>query len=189
VSAFVILYASEIGHRAYEYIEKKQGYFSWFLVEALRGAAANDRGEVTLGGVIDYLQEKVPQRVALDLGKGKAQKPFAVIEGFKANDLVLSFVPQMTRVTQNLPPVGRARTYHSHHPPHPSSKSQPSLPRFDPRLQRLLLSVFKRFSSKRSQWIRLERFSISEWRRPTISRIPTSAWRWFPSLAEPTLWG
>ena len=107
VSAFVILYASEIGHRAYEYIEKKQGYFSWFLVEALRGAAANDRGEVTLGGVIDYLQEKVPQRVALDLGKGKAQKPFAVIEGFKANDLVLSFVPQMPRVTQNLPPVGR----------------------------------------------------------------------------------
>ena len=37
-----------------------------------------------------------------------AQKPFAVIEGFKANDLVLSFVPQMTRVTQNLPPIGRA---------------------------------------------------------------------------------
>lgn len=103
VSAFVILYASEIGHRAYEYIEKKQGYFSWFLVQALQGAAANERGEVTLGGVIDYLQEKVPQRVALDLGKGKAQKPFAVIEGFKANDLVLSFVPQMTRVTQNLP--------------------------------------------------------------------------------------
>ena len=103
VSAFVILYASEIGHRAYEYVEKKQGYFSWFLVEALQGAAANNRGEVTLGGVIDYLQEKVPQRVALDLGRGKAQKPFAVIEGFKANDLVLSFVPQMTRITQNLP--------------------------------------------------------------------------------------
>lgn len=103
VSAFVILYASEIGHRAYEYIEKKQGYFSWFLVEALRGAAANERGEVTLGAVIDYLQDKVPQRVALDLGRGKAQKPFAVIEGFKANDLVLSFVPQMSGVTQNLP--------------------------------------------------------------------------------------
>jgi len=104
VSAFVILYASEIGHRAYEYIEKKQGYFSWFLVEALQGAAANEHGKVTLGGVIDYLQEKVPQRVALDLGRGKAQKPFAVIEGFKANDLVLSFVPQMAKVTQNLPP-------------------------------------------------------------------------------------
>jgi len=100
VSAFVILYASEIGHRAYEYVEKKQGYFSWFLVEALQGAASNERGEVTLGSVIDYLQEKVPQRVALDLGRGKAQKPFAVIEGFKANDLVLSFVPQMTKPSQ-----------------------------------------------------------------------------------------
>ena len=103
VSAFVILYASEIGHRAYEYFEKKQGYFSWFLVEALRGAAANERGEVTLGAVIDYLQEKVPQRVALDLGSGKAQKPFAVIEGFKANDLVLSFVPQMGKATPKVP--------------------------------------------------------------------------------------
>src|SRR5262249_6446229 len=90
---------------AYEYVEKKQGYFSWFLVEALRGAAANAHGEVTLGSVIDYLQEKVPQRVALDLGRGKAQKPFAVIEGFKANDLVLSFVPQMTRVTQARTPT------------------------------------------------------------------------------------
>ena len=56
VSAFVILYASEIGHRAYEYIEKKQGYFSWFLVEALRGATANDRGEVTLGAVRTFTE-------------------------------------------------------------------------------------------------------------------------------------
>ena len=143
VSAFVILYASEIGHRAYEYIEKKQGYFSWFLVEALRGAAANDRGEVTLGGVIDYLQEKVPQRVALDLGKGKAQKPFAVIEGFKANDLVLSFVPQMTRVTQNLPPIGRAENLPQPPPAPPvieksakPAEVRPSVPKVAPiRLQ------------------------------------------------------
>jgi formylglycine-generating enzyme required for sulfatase activity len=124
VSAFVILYASEIGHRAYEYIEKRQGYFSWFLVEALRGAAANDRGEVTLGAVIDYLQEKVPQRVALDLGRGKAQKPFAVIEGFKANDLVLSFVPQMTRVTQNLP-AGRGENLPQPPPQSPLANDKP----------------------------------------------------------------
>ncbi|HYE13810.1 MAG TPA: caspase family protein, partial [Pyrinomonadaceae bacterium] len=90
VEAFVTLYATAIGHRAYEYKEKRQGYFTWALVEALRGAAANDRGEVTLDGLVKYLQERVPKQVQIDLGAGKAQKPFAVIEGYKADELVLS---------------------------------------------------------------------------------------------------
>ncbi len=89
VEAFVTLYATAIGKRAYEYKEKKQGYFTWALVEGLRGAAANDRGEVTLDGLINHLQERVPKQVALDLGKGKVQRPFAVVEGYKADELVL----------------------------------------------------------------------------------------------------
>ncbi|MCI0355408.1 MAG: SUMF1/EgtB/PvdO family nonheme iron enzyme [Acidobacteria bacterium] len=90
ISAFVILYASDIGHRAYEYIEKKQGYFSWFLVEGLKGAAANEKGEVTLAGLVRYLQEQVPRRVLLDLGPGREQKPWAVVDGYKYDELVLS---------------------------------------------------------------------------------------------------
>ncbi|HET9531745.1 MAG TPA: caspase family protein, partial [Blastocatellia bacterium] len=46
VTAFAILYATAVGARAYEYKEKKQGYFTWILVEALKGKAANDQGEV-----------------------------------------------------------------------------------------------------------------------------------------------
>ncbi|HYE14949.1 MAG TPA: hypothetical protein VD968_10955, partial [Pyrinomonadaceae bacterium] len=49
-----------------------------------------DRGEVTLDGLVKYLQERVPKQVQIDLGAGKAQKPFAVIEGYKADELVLS---------------------------------------------------------------------------------------------------
>ena len=90
VQAFATLYATEVGHRAYEYKEKKQGYFTWILVEALRGAAANAKGEVTLAGLVKYLQERVPKRVLQDLGAGKDQKPFAVVEGYRADDLVLS---------------------------------------------------------------------------------------------------
>jgi len=90
VQAFATLYATEVGHRAYEYKEKKQGYFTWILVEALRGGAANEKGEVTLGGLVKYLQERVPKRVLQDLGAGKDQKPFAVIEGYRADELVLS---------------------------------------------------------------------------------------------------
>lgn len=90
VTAFATIYATEIGKRAYELKEKNQGYFTFALIEGLKGAAANDKGDVTLGGLVKYLQEKVPQKVALDLGKGKEQKPFAVIEGYKADELILA---------------------------------------------------------------------------------------------------
>lgn len=90
VEAFATLYATAIGHRAYEYREKKQGYFTYALVEAMKGAANNFKGEVTLGSLIEYMQNSVPQRVALDLGKGKVQKPFAVVEGYKADELVIA---------------------------------------------------------------------------------------------------
>ncbi len=52
VQAFATLYATEVGHRAYEYKEKKQGYFTWVLVEGLRGGAENAKGEVTLAAVL-----------------------------------------------------------------------------------------------------------------------------------------
>ena len=90
VQAFVTLYATEVGHRAYEYKEKKQGYFTYVLVEGLKGGAANEKGEVTLSGLVKYLQERVPKRVLQDLGPGKDQKPFAIVEGYRADDLVVS---------------------------------------------------------------------------------------------------
>lgn len=90
VQAFATLYATEVGHRAYEFKEKKQGYFTWLLVEAMRGGAANEKGEVTLAGLVRYLQERVPKRVLQDLGPGKTQKPFAIIEGYRADELVIA---------------------------------------------------------------------------------------------------
>ncbi len=92
VKAFATLYATAIGSRAYEYKEKKQGYFSWALVEGLKGAAANEKGEVTLNSLVTYLQDQVPRRIGIDLGAGKIQKPYADIKGYKASDLVLSKV-------------------------------------------------------------------------------------------------
>lgn len=90
VQAFATLYATEVGHRAYEYKEKKQGYFTFVLVEGLKGAAANEKGEVTLTGLVKYLQERVPKRVLQDLGPGKDQKPFAIVEGYRADELVIA---------------------------------------------------------------------------------------------------
>jgi formylglycine-generating enzyme required for sulfatase activity len=90
VTAFVTLYATAVGQRAYEYAAKKQGYFTWALVEGMQGAAANERGEVTLSRLIRHVQETVPKRVLLDLGRGALQKPFAVVEGYRADELVIA---------------------------------------------------------------------------------------------------
>jgi len=92
VKAFATLYATAVGYRAYEYKEKKQGYFTWALVEGLKGAAANEKGEVTLQSLLNYLQDQVPKRISLDLGAGKIQRPYADIQGYKASDLVLAKV-------------------------------------------------------------------------------------------------
>lgn len=101
INAFVTLYATEIGQVAYEFKEKKQGYFTWALVEGLKGGAANEQGEITLAGLVKYLQETVPKRVRLDLGGDKNQKPFAVVEGYKADDLVISVVVKGLTATGN----------------------------------------------------------------------------------------
>lgn len=90
VQAFATIYATTVGQRAYEYTEKKQGYFTWAIVEALKGAAANSQGEVTLSELVKFVQDAVPKRIAIDLGGGKQQRPFATIEGYKAEELVLS---------------------------------------------------------------------------------------------------
>ena len=96
VTAFATLYATAVGHRAYEYKEKRQGYFTWELVEGLKGAAANEKGEITLESLIRYVQERVPKHVLADLGSGKEQKPFAEIGGYKADQLVIAVAAPRT---------------------------------------------------------------------------------------------
>jgi hypothetical protein len=90
VEAFATLYATRIGQRAYEYAEKKHGYFTWAIVEALKGGAANARGEITLGSLETFIQNAVPRQIAVDLGQGKDQRPFADVRGYKAAELILA---------------------------------------------------------------------------------------------------
>jgi hypothetical protein len=59
----------------------------------LRGEAANKDGDVTLSNLVSYLQNTIPKRITLDLG-GKSQRPYAVIEGYRADTLVLASAPK-----------------------------------------------------------------------------------------------
>ncbi len=104
VQAFATVYATGIGQRAYEYTEKKQGYFSWAVVEGLKGGAANEKGEVTLSQLVKYVQDTVPKRLAIDLGSTKQQKPFAVIEGYRADELVVAVTNSATNAAGNSTP-------------------------------------------------------------------------------------
>jgi tetratricopeptide (TPR) repeat protein len=104
VQAFATVYATGIGQRAYEYTEKKQGYFSWAVVEGLKGGAANDKGEVTLSQLVKYVQETVPKRLAIDLGSTKQQKPFAVIEGYRADELVVAITNSASNANNSSTP-------------------------------------------------------------------------------------
>jgi tetratricopeptide (TPR) repeat protein len=104
IQAFATVYATGIGQRAYEYTEKKQGYFSWAVVEGLKGGAANEKGEVTLSQLVKYVQDTVPKRLAIDLGSTKQQKPFAVIEGFRADELVVAVTNSATNAANNSTP-------------------------------------------------------------------------------------
>lgn len=90
VIAFAVLYATALGDRAYEYSEKRRGYFSWAITQALSGAAANERGEVTLASLVKYLEDAVPKLVAMEYGARTTQKPFAHIEGYRADELVVA---------------------------------------------------------------------------------------------------
>jgi hypothetical protein len=90
VVAFATLFATAEGQRAYESAEKRQGYFTWAVVEGLKGGAADERGEVTLGGLIRYVQETVPRLVSAELGAVGAQRPFARVEGYRPNELVIA---------------------------------------------------------------------------------------------------
>ncbi len=94
VQAYATFYATAVGQRAYEYTEKNQGYFTWAIVEGLAGAAANEKGEVTLSALVNYVQEVVPKRIAIDLGTGKQQKPFAEVKGYRYDELVIAVSPR-----------------------------------------------------------------------------------------------
>jgi tetratricopeptide (TPR) repeat protein len=66
------------GQSAYEWTEKKRGFFSYFIEKGIGGEAAN-RGKVTLTSLIDYLNESVPQ--AVRQYRNREQTPYTKFEG------------------------------------------------------------------------------------------------------------
>jgi hypothetical protein len=93
IKAFATFMATNVGQQAYESSRKKQGFFTWAFVEGLKGAAANQRGEVTLAGMKSYVQATVTDLVKTEL-RADAQQPDAFFQGYKSEELVISVAPR-----------------------------------------------------------------------------------------------
>lgn len=91
IEAFVTIYAARVGESAYEYFDEDtqqwRGYFSKAIEEGLRGKAADEKGQVTLGRLLDYLDEVVPSR-SFHI-RGVRQVPWKNIAGYRESELVL----------------------------------------------------------------------------------------------------
>lgn len=147
VQAFATVYATAVGEFALEDIVRNRGYFTTAVVEAMAGAAANERGEVTLSALVKYVQEQVPHRVKL-MGGGHEQKPFADIEGFKADDLVIAAVEPRAASVVVTPPNELERMFWS------EIQKSDNPEDFEDYLKRWPQGVFARFASRRIEAIR-----------------------------------
>ncbi len=60
VKAAATLFSCSVGESSYEWQEKSQGFFTYHLISALKGEAANSNGEITLNSLENYLTSQVP---------------------------------------------------------------------------------------------------------------------------------
>lgn len=96
VDAFVTIYATQFGQKAYENRRSNMGYFTEALVEGLKGEAANTTtGEITLSALMQYIKRVVPTRTQLN--EGQKQDPWWGTEGY-AEDLVIARVAPTAKV-------------------------------------------------------------------------------------------
>ena len=90
------LYACSVGERAYEWSEKKHGVFSYYLLEGLKGEAANANGNVTIADLADYTQRKVVDWA--QTYRGKKQTPWLSLQGGSKLILAKNVVKETVKV-------------------------------------------------------------------------------------------
>ncbi|MEW6277989.1 MAG: caspase family protein [Candidatus Eremiobacterota bacterium] len=59
VPSTATLFACSAGQRSYEWSDKGHGFFTYYLVEGLKGKAAGPDGRVTLQSLVSYVQKEV----------------------------------------------------------------------------------------------------------------------------------
>jgi formylglycine-generating enzyme required for sulfatase activity len=73
-----VLFACSPGQKAFEPDELRHGVFFHFVLEGLKGKAANERGEVTWSRLSEYVREQVPAAVPKLVAPQARQEPHGV---------------------------------------------------------------------------------------------------------------
>ena len=87
------LFSCSLGERSFEWPAKERGFFSWYLEQGLKGAAANSAGKIILNSLVAYLQGAVPDGVHRVLGVDRQQNPYVIMEGADPGNWLLARVP------------------------------------------------------------------------------------------------
>lgn len=97
IQASAVIYATDVGYRAWVDPDRQMGFFSEVLTDGLSGAAADASGRVTLNGLIQYLQSNVPKLAERKVSQH--QRPIYEVAGYEATNLVLSSAPHDVPLT------------------------------------------------------------------------------------------
>lgn len=84
------IFACKPGQRSYEWTDNGHGFFSYYLVAALRGKAADADGRITADGLWKYLDREVPRSTRDVLGVD--QQPWMRSEGSGLSSWTLATV-------------------------------------------------------------------------------------------------
>lgn len=88
-SVVATFFACSPGQRSYEWTDRRHGFFTWYLIEGLRGRAATG-GRITLPSLIGYLEAEVSKSV--ERAVGKKQVPFMEAKGSALSSWTLATV-------------------------------------------------------------------------------------------------
>jgi Tfp pilus assembly protein PilF len=99
--------SSSKGQSAYEWSEKRRGFFSFFIEKGLSGEAAQ-YGKVTVTSLLGYLNEHVPQKVREQ--KNQLQIPYAKVDGTELVLVRAERLPKTVIAQDQAPPPPQTRT-------------------------------------------------------------------------------
>ncbi|MDQ7823922.1 MAG: ankyrin repeat domain-containing protein [Candidatus Eremiobacteraeota bacterium] len=127
--------------RSYEWSEKSMGFFTYYLVDGMKGSAADEKGNVTLHSLDSYLGQKVASAVKRE--RGSEQRPFNQSEGSGG---YLSFVLSRPGKVNDSEPHGvqPVETPVSQNPVQPAGQGTVNTTYGNPSINAILINMYDR---------------------------------------------
>jgi formylglycine-generating enzyme len=88
-------FSCQVGQRSYEWAEKSMGFFTYYLINGLKGEARDSKGAVTINSLEQYLGSKVSSSVEKE--RGNKQDPWVSRSGSSGGgEMILALAGKAT---------------------------------------------------------------------------------------------